>query len=41
MVRLNRWVGFVSDKLNLAGGALGGICILVMALIVTYEVIMR
>jgi C4-dicarboxylate transporter, DctQ subunit len=39
-----RWIGyigFVSDKLNIAGGALSGISILVAALIVTYEVIVR
>ena len=36
-----RWIGILSDKLNKVGGALGGIFILVMGIIVTYEVMMR
>ena len=38
---MEKWIGLLSDKLNLIGGALSGISILIMGLIVTYEVIMR
>ena len=41
MARWIGYIGFASDKLNIAGGALSGISILVAALIVTYEVIVR
>ena len=40
-VVMGRWVGILSDRLNGAGGALGGLFILVIGLIVTYEVIAR
>jgi C4-dicarboxylate transporter DctM subunit len=40
MGKVSRWGDFL-DKLNMLGGALSGIFILVMGLIVTYEVIMR
>jgi len=38
---MGRVISFTSDKLNTIGGALSGLCVLVMGLIVTYEVIMR
>jgi len=38
---MGRGISFISDKLNIIGGALSGIFVLVMGLIVTYEVIMR
>ncbi len=38
---MERTIGFLSNKLNLLGGALSEIFILIMGLIVTYEVIMR
>jgi C4-dicarboxylate transporter, DctM subunit len=37
---MRRW-GYFLDKLNMLGGALSGIFILVMGVIVTYEVVMR
>ena len=40
-VDLKRWIHLLADKLNLFGGALSVIFLLIMALIVTYEVIMR
>jgi len=40
-VDLKRWIHPLSDKLNLFGDALSGIFLLIMALIVTYEVIMH
>ncbi len=40
MGKVNPWANLL-DKLNLLGGALSGIFILIMGLIVTYEVIMR
>jgi C4-dicarboxylate transporter, DctM subunit len=36
-----KWLGLISQKLNYLGGAISGIFILFLGLIVTYEVIMR
>ncbi len=38
---MGRAIGFISDKLNTAGGVLSGISVLLMGIIVTYEVVMR
>ncbi|OPY92607.1 MAG: Sialic acid TRAP transporter permease protein SiaT [Syntrophaceae bacterium PtaU1.Bin231] len=38
---MKKRLGWLSDKLNLAGGFLGGLCILIMGCIVTYEVLVR
>lgn len=38
---MNSWIGHLSNKINILGGTLSGIFILVIGLIVTYEVIMR
>lgn len=38
---MEKWIALLSDKLNIFGGALSGIFILIMGVIVTYEVIMR
>ena len=38
---MKKWLGIFSDKLNIAGGFLSGLAILIMACIVSYEVFMR
>ena len=38
---MEKWIDFLSDKLNKIAGALSGIFILIIGIIVTYEVIMR
>lgn len=38
---INKWILYVSDKINKVAGILSGIIVMVISLIVTYEVIMR
>jgi C4-dicarboxylate transporter DctM subunit len=38
---MKKWLGIFSDKLNIAGGFLGGLSILIIGCIVSYEVFMR